>query len=413
MAFAQLGVGPVLVEALAQGGITEPTDIQTGAIPVLLEGRSATVSSETGTGKTLAYLLPLFCRIDPTVRSLQAIVLAPTHELAMQIYREGHQLAQRAGSGIRVQALIGGVSVKRQIEKLKQKPHLVVGSAGRIGELIGMGKLKVNTVQTIVIDETDRMLYGDSLKAVETVVRATLRERQLVFVSATEQPESARVAETLSPGLVRVHTGCNRVVRTIEHCYLTCEGRDKPGVLASLIHALRPERAIAFVHRNEDAEIIAAKLAYRGIAAADLHSALDKTARKRALGDFRSGRVHILVASDVAARGLDVEGVTHIINVDAPTRSKAYLHRTGRTGRAGATGCAVSLMTAQEARLVRRYEAELGIVMVAVRLYGGRLLEIPAPGDGSSNQAVRTGVTQPTPRSSRPPRRRRVSSRRR
>jgi len=243
-------------------------------------------------------------------------------------------------------------------------------------QLIGMGKLKVHTVRTVVIDETDRMLYGDSLKAVERVVGATLRERQLVFVSATEQPESARVAESLAPGLVRVHTGCNRVVRAIEHCYLTCEERDKPDVLASLIHAVRPQRAIVFVHRNEDAEIIAAKLAHRNIAAADLHSARDKNARKRALERFRFGNVHILVASDVAARGLDVKGVTHIINVDAPTQSKAYLHRTGRTGRAGASGSAVSLMTEQDTRLVKRYETDLGIVMVPVKLRGGKLLTI-------------------------------------
>ena len=387
MEFGKLGVVPVLEGALAQAGITEPTAIQAEAIPVLLAGRNATISSETGTGKTLAYLLPLFCRIDPTMRSPQAIVLVPTHELAMQIHREGHQLAQRAKLGIRVQALIGGVSLKRQLEKLKQKPHLVVGSAGRIGELIGMGKLKANTVRTVVIDETDRMLYGDSLTAVKRVVRATLRERQLVFVSATEQPESARVAESLAPGLIRVHTGCNRVVRTIEHCYLTCEKRDKPDVLASLIHAVRPERALVFVHRNEDAEIIAAKLAYRGVAAADLHSARDNTARKRALADFRSGKVRVLVASDVAARGLDVEGVTHIINVDAPTQSKAYLHRTGRTARARASGCAVSLMTEQDTRLIERYEAQLGIVMIPVRLYGGELRQIPAARDGSGHQA--------------------------
>jgi len=378
---------PVLEEALAQGAITEPTAIQAKAIPVLLEGRNATVSSETGTGKTLAYVLPLFCQIDPAMRSLQAIVLVPTHELAMQIHGEAQQLAQRSGLGLRVQALIGGVSAKRQLEKLKQKPHLVVGSAGRIGELIGMGKLKVHTVRTVVIDETDRMLSDDALPAVRKVIKATLRERQLVFVSATEQAESARVAESLAPGLVRVHTGCNRVVRTIEHCYLACEERDKPGVLASLIHAVHPERAIVFVHRNEDAEIIAAKLAHRNVAAADLHSSRDKTTRQRALGDFRSGRVRILVASDVAARGLDVEGVTHIINVDAPSQSKAYLHRTGRTARAGASGCAVSLMTTQETRLVRRYEKELGIVMVPMRLSGGKLRRIPGAGEGSGQQA--------------------------
>ena len=318
------------------------------------------------------------------------IVIVPTHELAMQIHREATQLAQRSGLGVRTQALIGGVSVKRQIQKLKEKPHLVVGSAGRIGELIGMGKLKAHTAQTIVIDEADRMLFGDSLAAVRRIVKATLRERQLVFVSATEQPESTRVAESLAPDLVRVHTGCNRVVPTIEHCYLICEERDKPTALASLIHAVQPERAIVFVHRNEDAETIAAKLAYRGIATADLHSSRDKMARKRALDDFRAGRTPILIASDVAARGLDVEAVTHIINVDTPSQSKAYLHRTGRTARAGASGCAISLLTDQEKRLVKRYETDLNISMIRVELRGGELLRTPVrPGNVLQKNAPR------------------------
>jgi len=299
------------------------------------------------------------------------------------------------GSAIRVQALIGGVSAKRQIEKLKQKPHVVIGSAGRIGELIGMGKLKAHATRVIVIDEADRMLYAESLPAVEGVLKATFKQRQLVFVSATEQPESTRVAKALAPELVQVHTGCNRTVTTIKHFYLTCEERDKPGVLASLIHAVQPERAMVFVHRNEDAGLIAAKLAYRGITTADLHSSRDKLARKNALEGFRSGRMQVLVASDVAARGLDVEGVTHIINVEPPSQSKAYLHRTGRTARAGASGCAISLMTAQETRLVKRYEAELNITVLEVKLQGGELFMLPAAKDGGAPRKMARKENRP------------------
>jgi len=308
------------------------------------------------------------------------MIIVPTHELAVQIGQQARDLAQHSGLAIRAQALIGGVSMKRQLEKLKDKPQVVVGSPGRIGELIGMGKLKVHTVQTLVIDEMDRLLFGDSLDGVRQIIRAIPRERQMIFVSATEQRESSQEADALAPGLVRVHTGSNRVVSTIEHLYIVCEERDKPDVLRRLLHAVKPVRTIVFVHRNEHADALTAKLAYHGIRVADLHSACDKMDRKKALDDFRAGRATVLIASDLAARGLDVRDVTHIVNLDIPTQSLAYLHRTGRTGRAGKGGCAVSLMTEQEWRLVGRYEQELGIAMTQARLREGQLeLRQPEP----------------------------------
>jgi superfamily II DNA/RNA helicase len=214
----------------------------------------------------------------------------------------------------------------------------------------------------------------ESLPAIRNIIQAAPRGRQLIFASATEDRECAKAIAALAPELVMLQTGMVSVNENIEHLYLVCEARDKPELLRKLVHALRPGRAMVFVHRNETAADVAAKLAHHKIPVADLHAASDKWARKEAMDAFRSAEVRVLLASDVAARGLDIKDVTHIFNLDVPTLSKAYLHRVGRTGRAGAKGLAVTLMTSDEVRLVSRYEAELGIVMQHVRLREGRVI---------------------------------------
>ncbi len=376
MTFADIGVRPDLIMALGKQKITEPTPIQTVAYPVLLEGKDAYLNAETGTGKTLAYLLPLFCRIDPKLAATQVVIVAPTHELALQIQRQSCDLAVNAGISIQTLLLIGGTLIDRQIEKLKKKPQIVVGSPGRIRELIQLRKLKAHQVKSLVIDEADRLLVEESLPAIRDLLTVLPRDRQQVFVSATQQPESEAVITALSPSLVVLQTAPTPMNPDIEHLGMVCEERDKPDVLRSLLHAMQPERSIVFVHRTETAEIVAAKLAYHHISVAQLHGAFEKADRKKAMDDFRGGRAAVLIASDVAARGLDIPGVTHIFNLDAPALSKAYLHRVGRTARAGASGVAVTLFTEQESRLARRYEEELGIVVQRFRLRQGQLFKV-------------------------------------
>lgn len=376
MTFAELEVHPDLVQALAKQGIVEPTAIQVAALPVLLAGRDAYLHSETGTGKTLAYLLPLFARLDASREATQVVIVAPTHELAIQIQRQCTDLAQNAGWPLRVLLLIGGTALDRQVEKLKKKPHVVVGSPGRVRELISKGKLKTQAVASLVVDEADRLMAAESLPVVRAIVQALPRDRQLVFASATEQPECTAAIASLAPGLERLSTGSAPVNEDIEHLFLVCEERDKPELLRKLVHALAPERALVFVHRNALAEEVAAKLAHHKVPAADLHAASDKWARKRAMDGFRSGEIRVLIASDVGARGLDIKGVTHVFNLDVPTQSKAYLHRVGRTGRAKEKGVAVTLMTEAEVRRVRRYRDELGIELRQVRLREGRVIPV-------------------------------------
>jgi len=374
MSFSDLHLPDDLIAALGRQLISEPTPIQTQALPVLLKGQDAYLHAETGTGKTLAYLLPLFCGIDPALAATQAIIVAPTHELAIQIHRQCTDLAQNAGRAIRSVLLIGGTSTDRQIEKLKKKPHIVVGSPGRIGELLTRGKLKAKDVRSIVIDEADRLVNDETLPTLLPIIKAAPSKRQLIFASATIEPESTAAIAQLSPGLVMLQAGAAAVNQNIEHLYVVCEERDKPEELRKLLHALEPERAIVFVHRNDVAEKIAARLAHHHVSAVDLNAARDKLARKEAMDGLRSGAIRVLIASDIAARGLDIKGVTHVFNFDVPTLSKAYLHRVGRTGRAGAKGVAISLATEVEARVMPRYQQELGIVMTNVRMREGRML---------------------------------------
>ena len=374
MTFTELGLLPSLVTALTTEKISEPMPIQSAAMPVLLAGKSAYLNSETGTGKTLAYLLPLYQRLDPMLAATQMIIVVPTHELAIQIQRQACALAVNAGLPIRCVLLIGGTLMQRQIDKLKKKPQVVIGSPGRIRELIGLGKVKTGLVRSVVIDEADRLLGAESLTSIREIVRSTPPNRQLVFVSATEQTAATNEANTMAPGLVMVRAGAGRVNSDIEHLYLVCEERDKPDWLRKLIRALKPERSLVFVHRNENAEVIASKLLHHKIKVADLHGAFTKVERKKAMDDFRGDRVNVLIASDVAARGLDIKGVTHIFNFDVPAESMAYLHRVGRTARAGAKGFAISLIADRELRLVRRFEEELGITMTPILLREGDVL---------------------------------------
>ena len=373
MTFSDLSVPPELIAALAKQQISEPSPIQVIAIPPLAAGKSGYLRAETGTGKTLAYLLPLFSRIDRALSATQVVIVAPTHELAIQIHRQSCELAVNAAWPIRSVLLIGGTATDRQIDKLKAKPHVVVGSPGRIVELIERGKLKTEQVGAVVIDEADRLLNDESLHWIRKIISAATPDRQLIFASATIEQQTRQVLETLAPDALMLRADVAAVNENIEHLYLVCEGRDKPDILRRLLHALNVPRSIVFAHRNDVAEEVASKLTHHKLAVADLNSELSKVDRKRAMDGIRSGAIRIMIASDLAARGLNLPGVTHVFNLDVPTLSKAYLHRVGRTARAGAKGTAISLVTETEARLIRRYEQELGITLQCIQVSGGEI----------------------------------------
>ncbi len=372
--FAELGVPADLVAALAKQEITTPTEVQVAALPWLLEGKDAYVHAPTGTGKTLAYLLPVFARIARDEAATQAVIVAPTHELAIQVQRVCGDLAGGAGWPIRSILLVGGTSLERQLEKLKKRPHVAIGTLGRIAELVRTGRLKTAGLRVVVIDEADRQWVPENLKALRGLLAPG---RQLICASATLPAPDAGI-----PDLEVLQAGDEPVNVNIEHFYLVCEEREKPAVLRKLLHALNPERAIVFVQKGDEVEGVAARLAHHAVPAVALLAEGDKFARRDAMDAFRSGRVPVMVASDVGARGLDILGVTHVINFDAPSRSEAYLHRVGRSARGDSRGQAVTLVTEPELGRIRRYEGELGILVQAMRLREGRMI----PEDGEPHR---------------------------
>ena len=376
MTFEQFGLLPSLTLALEKLKLTVPTPVQLQAISIVQAGSDTYINAETGSGKTLAYLLPLYQVLNVERSATQVLIIVPTHELALQIHRVSCDLAQHAGMAVRNVLLIGGTASDRQIEKLKKKPQIIIGTPGRVLELIERGKIKLSELKTLVIDEADRLLAEDSLEMVQKIVRACPGRRQLVFVSATEQPKSKQYMEQLAPNLVRLHSEELIINHNIDHFYMVVEERDKPDTLRKLIHATKTEKVIVFVHRNETAEDVAAKLEHHKIIVADLHSTHEKEVRKQSMQNFRSGKARVLIASDIAARGLDIPGITHVFNLDLPSKGKDYLHRVGRCGRAGARGVAVSILIKPEVRLIELFEQTLGIQMRQVTLREGQMIEI-------------------------------------
>lgn len=375
--FDNLGLDSKLIEGLAKTSITVPTDIQAKTIPFALQNRDIIGQSQTGSGKTLAYLLPIFQRINTSKRELQALILAPTHELVMQIENQIRILAQNSEVAVTSAAIIGEVNVKRQIEKLREKPHIIVGSTGRIHELIKNKKINAQTIKTIVIDEGDRLLDHDNLASVKNVIKTTMKDRQLMVFSATISEKALNTAKDImkEPCVIKIESE-TPVSSTINHIYFTTEQRDKIEVLRKLIASINPEKAIIFLNKSDDIQLTTSKLQYHHISAYGIYGSADKEERKKALEGFRNGKYKLLIASDLAARGLDIEDVTHIINLDLPPDPKEFLHRAGRTGRVGKEGTTISIVTQQEKQLLSSYEKLFNIKIQAKKIYKGKISDL-------------------------------------
>jgi ATP-dependent RNA helicase DeaD len=373
--FSELGINPDLIEGLKKANITNPTDIQTKTIPLALENKDIIGESQTGSGKTLAYLLPIFQKIDSSKKEMQAIILAPTHELVMQIENVIKLLSENSGVPVTSASIIGDVNVKRQVEKLREKQHIIVGSTGRILELIKMKKISAHTIKTIVIDEGDRLLDDKNVSIVKDIIKTTMRDRQLMVFSATIGEKTLLTSKSVmkEPEFIRVEEAL-QVNPDIEHMYVVVEQRDKMEMLRKLIAAAKPKKAIIFINKSDDTEITTMKLQHHNFKVYGIHGSATKEERKKAMEDFRGGKLQLLVASDIAARGLDIQDVTHIFNLDLPVEPKDYLHRVGRTGRAGKQGTAISIVTEKEVAQIKKYERSFDINIEEQDVFKGNIL---------------------------------------
>lgn len=374
--FKDLGLDQSLVGALEIEKITIPTDIQSRVVPEINLNRDVIMQSETGTGKTLAYLLPLFEKIRKNPVEMKAVILAPTHELVIQIQRQMERLSQNSGLAVRSTPIIGGANITRQIEKLKDKPQVIAGSPGRILELIQKNKIKAHTIQTLILDEADRLLDAHNIAPVLGIIKSLRKERQIIIASATMPQNIIDTAKKmmLNPVLIRSESG-ESVPGTISHIYINSDQRDKIELLKKLIKNIEPPKALIFLNSVDQIDNLTRKLQFHGIRAESLHGTDKKLNRKQVMDDFRSGRLRILIASDIAARGLQMDGIMFVFNMDIPETSKDYLHRAGRTGRNGLKGTVVSLAAVYEIPSLKKIEKELKIKIENKCLFKGKIAD--------------------------------------
>ena len=317
---------PFIQQAWTKSGFAGPTPIQSKAIPFILEGKDVMAESPTGTGKTLAYLLPLLEKINPDSQSPQALILASSRELVMQINEEVRIWS--GGSGIGGAAFIGGANVKRQLEKLKKHPQVIVGTPGRIYELIAQKKLKMHEVKTIVLDEGDQLLVPEHMGTIRNIIKTTLKDRQVMMFSATLPTATEQAAREFmnEPLTIKVDKS-EKMESKVDHIYFVVEKREKFKILEK-ISRLEGMKGLAFLNDIGELTVIGEKLKYKEVQVGILHGESNKVDREKALRKLRSGKSPLLLATDVAARGLDIKGLTTVVHVDlALTTINMYIVR--------------------------------------------------------------------------------------
>ena len=356
--FDQLGVSETLVTLLKKQGIIEPTPVQEQAIPPMRAGRDVIAQAQTGTGKTIAFLLPLLAKIKPQGAAAQALVIAPTRELAIQIARVAEPLGAELGIGTIV--IYGGADIERQKEKLRRRPQLIIGTPGRLLDHVRRGTLALGSVNKIVLDEADEMLKMGFIEDVETLLTKTAQDYQLALFSATMPERIVRLTKRFmtNPAHIRIE-GERTTLENIEQIVLSVSEGTKLDRLCASINEEAPYLAMVFCATKERTRALMMELARRGYLVDALSGDLTQTQRAFVLRQFREAKLQILCATDIAARGLDIEGVTHIYNYDLPPTVTDYIHRIGRTGRAGSQGKAITLVAAHQHEKLRKMESAL------------------------------------------------------
>jgi ATP-dependent RNA helicase DeaD len=377
-AFRDLGLQPEIQTALDELGYVDPTPIQEQAIPELLAGHDVIGQAQTGTGKTAAFGLPLLQYLDPSSDDVQAIVLTPTRELCIQVTQALRAYAEHLP--VEIVAVFGGAPIRSQQAQLRAGAHVVVATVGRMMDLMSRRSLVLTSARYVVLDEADEMLDLGFIEDVERILRQCPNGRQTGLFSATMPPPVRRLAEHYMYDPVTIHiTPRKLTVDAIEQAYLEVPAREKAAKLVELLRAEEPEQAIIFCRTKIGASRLDKTLQDRGLDVKALHGDLTQGQRDGVMIAFKEHRVRLLVATDIAARGLDIEHVTHVINYDVPDTTDMYVHRIGRTGRVGRTGRAVTLVTPSQRKEIPRIEREAKVAIGAWEPPEERLEHAPRP----------------------------------
>jgi superfamily II DNA/RNA helicase len=357
--FADLGVSQTVVDALARGGVTEPFAVQRLVIGEVLAGHDVLVCSPTGSGKTLAFALPLVERVAADAARPAALILAPTRELVVQIAEELYPLAH--ARALKTAPVYGGVGLSKQ-SQIAARAHIIVATPGRLEDLLERRAFDLDSIRMLVLDEADRMLDMGFRPAVDRIVRRCPSDRQTLFFSATLSGETGRVAKAYTRDAVRLDQEPDATAQSaaVEHRFVEVEQASR---VAALVEELRTERdlTLVFVRTKRGADRLVKRLGDHGVSAVAMHGNRSQSQREKALASFESARVSTLVATDVAARGIDVDRISHVINFDPPEDRDAYVHRVGRTGRAGRGGVGITFHSAAERGRIAGLADELGI----------------------------------------------------
>lgn len=355
MKFKELGLDHDLLKAIAQSGFEEATPIQAETIPLVLAGKDVIGQAQTGTGKTAAFGLPILQNIDKADRSIQALVISPTRELAIQTQEELYRLGQ--DKKIKVQAVYGGADIRRQIRQLSEHPQIVVGTPGRILDHIGRHTLKLQNLKVLVLDEADEMLDMGFIDDIEKIVEQMPTARQTLLFSATIPASIMRLTNKFMHEPVTVKIKARELTAdTVEQYYVRAKDYEKFDVMTRLFDVQDPDLALIFGRTKRRVDELTRGLKARGYRAEGIHGDLTQQKRMSVLRQFKSGQLDFLVATDVAARGLDISGVTHVYNYDIPQDPDSYVHRIGRTGRAGHKGVSVTFVTPNEIEYLHTIE---------------------------------------------------------
>ncbi len=395
--FSELKIEDQYIEKLASHEITEPSAVQTQAIPEILAGTSLLFQSETGTGKTLAYLLPLLQnieKIENSKKEVKIVIVSPTIELASQI-----KLQVQLVSDSKAALLVGGAPIKRQIELLKEKPLVVIGGPARLLELFHLKKLKLDGAAAVVLDEVDRLISPELREQTIELICSMKKDIQLIAASATITASTQKILQstrikqngTTESDLKTLFLPPEDVLRKrITHYALFAETRDKIDTLRSLLNAEKPAKALIFTSKIDQVANIVSKLKYKNIECYALTAKTEKAERKATIDRFRSGKIKILVTSDLVARGMDIPNISHVIQMDMPSDDDFFIHRAGRTARMGKTGINIVIGDGYEMRKYAAIEKKLKITVYPRMLYKGRLVdpnELNAPKEESSSQS--------------------------
>ncbi len=353
--FALLGIGSDLAEAMQNHGYNEPTPIQREAIPVALAGHDIIAQAQTGTGKTLAFALPILESVNPSTPYVQALIVTPTRELAIQITEEIKRWAPL--KNLRVLSAYGGQDVERQIRKLEGNIHIIVATPGRLLDHLRRETVQLHKLSVLVLDEADQMLHMGFLPEVVEIISVTPSRRQTLLFSATMPPRIRQLAKEYMRQPVEIEVQSKRVtLDEIEQVVIQTTDRGKLEALCKMIDEERPYLAMIFCRTKLRASKLMNELAERGYSCDELHGDLTQAKREQVMKRFRDAKIQLLVATDIAARGLDVEGITHVFNYDIPHDAESYIHRIGRTGRAGQTGKAITFAAPRDAIYLEQIE---------------------------------------------------------